>query len=321
MVAEKMFAEGVVRQIKEYLPSKYQKMECQVTEKIVNNDTCRVGISIDSPDKKTARIIYVEPFYEDFREGEPLAGVMEKIAGLIESSEETERLLQGFWMKDFQQAKSDLWVALVKTDENRRMLSRMPHLEIEDLSMVCQISHSISDGRGTMKVTHDIQKEWKVSKETLFDAALKNVRESDSYVMHEMSAVVNEIMIGSPAAENLLDMPEGAKRNMNELLYVLTNTNRSEGASVMLCPKVMDKVSRMFPEGFYLLPSSIHEVLVVPKNGCADARTLGMMVRDVNQAEVEREEVLSDRIYEYDKSRRTIRQIPESIERGRGMER
>ncbi len=323
MLAEKMFAKGVAKQIKDYLPPEYQEMDYGVTERLKNNDTCRVGVSISSPDEETERTIYVEPFYDAIKDGEPLEEVMEKIAGQIKVGDEISRQIQKMYIKDFQQARSCLSVALVNTKANRRTLSHMPHKEIEDLSMICQISSSVAEGVGTLSVTEDIQKTWKVSKETLFDTALANVRESDSYVMHDISDIVNESVMGIFPAENLLNDLEDVPLVSKESLYVLTNANRNRGASAILCPKVMDKVSRMFPEGFYLLPSSIHEVLVLPKDAthAYDAAILGSLVREVNETQVDREEVLSDRIYEYDKSRGAIRQVPESIDRRREMER
>ena len=83
----------------------------------------------------------------------------------------------------------------------------------------------------------------------------------------------------------------------------------------------MEKVARIFPEGFFILPSSVHEVLIVPKDTYLSVKELGNLVREVNQSEVSREEVLSDRVYEYDSEKGRIRQIPDSIEKGRGMER
>lgn len=323
MLAEKMFAKGVVKKIKDYLPPEYQDMDYQVTERLKNNDTCRVGISISSPGEETERVIYVEPFYEAIKDGESLEGVMEKIAGQIKGSDEINSQIQGMCIKDFQQAKSHLSVGLVNTNANRRTLSHIPHKEIEDLSMICQISSPVADGVGTLNVTDDIQKMWKVSKETLFDTALANVRESDSYVMHDISDIVNEVVMGIFPAENLLNVSEDVSSVSKESMYVLTSTNLNRGASAILCPKVMDKVSRMFPEGFYLLPSSIHEVLVLSKDAmhAYDAASLGSLVREVNETQVDREDVLSDRIYEYDKSRGAIRQVPESIDRRREMER
>ena len=69
------------------------------------------------------------------------------------------------------------------------------------------------------------------------------------------------------------------------------------------------------------MPSSVHETLIVSRNEDKTPRDFGQIVRQVNQAEVPREEILSDRVYEYDREKRRLRQIAESVERGREMER
>lgn len=88
-----------------------------------------------------------------------------------------------------------------------------------------------------------------------------------------------------------------------------------------MCPGVLNQVSQIFPEGFYILPSSVHEVLIVPKGTEMEPQELGKIVREVNRTEVSRADVLSDRVYEYDREKEKICQVPESIERKRGLER
>ena len=86
-------------------------------------------------------------------------------------------------------------------------------------------------------------------------------------------------------------------------------------------PEVLNKLEQLFTEGFYVLPSSVHEVLIVPDNGEMEPKMLGEMVREVNKNEVERQEVLSDRVYSYDKEKHQIRQEPDSIQKVKEMER
>ena len=107
----------------------------------------------------------------------------------------------------------------------------------------------------------------------------------------------------------------------HETAYVLTNMENQYGASMITQPEVLNKLNQLFPEGFYVLPSSVHEVLIVPDNGEVEPRRLGEMVREVNRAEVKREEVLSDRVYRYDKEKHQIRQEPDSIQKAKEMER
>lgn len=75
------------------------------------------------------------------------------------------------------------------------------------------------------------------------------------------------------------------------------------------------------PFSCYLLPSSLHEMIIIPKDLGMTPKEMGEMVREVNQKEVARDEILSDRIYEFDKEKRQLCQIPESIEKAKEMER
>ena len=121
----------------------------------------------------------------------------------------------------------------------------------------------------------------------------------------------------------MLDERNPMKERPGESAYILSNKSGVFGAVYLASPEVMEKISGLFPEGFYLLPSSVHEILVMPKdgNGPGQEKTpfeLGEMVREVNRTCVERDEILSDRIYEYDRENGEIRQVPESIKKERG---
>ena len=76
---------------------------------------------------------------------------------------------------------------------------------------------------------------------------------------------------------------------------------------------MLEKVDQLFPEGFYILPSSVHELLVIPKSLEISPRELGKMVRAISRSEVAKEDQLSDRVYEYDREAGKIRQVPESV--------
>jgi hypothetical protein len=322
MLAEKMFAKGIANQIKTFLPPEYEEAECQVMERLKNNGVSQVGVSIHMPGEKTSPIIYVESFYKDVKEGRPIAGVMEEIAGLVKSSHTAGRITEGIHMEDFQYVKPYLKIALVNTNANCRKLSHMPHMEMEDLSMICQVAVPLPDGMRTMQVTDDVLKGWKISKEALFDTAMKNTEKSDSYIMRRMSDILEEIMPGSTDSRKPDDVMEADASDPDDRMYVLTNRDKAWGASAMLCPSMMEHASRIFLKGFYILPSSVHEVLLVQKDGVASAQGLGQLVRDVNETMEDKTEILSGCIYEYDKNCGKIRQVPESVEKEmRGMER
>ena len=69
---------------------------------------------------------------------------------------------------------------------------------------------------------------------------------------------------------------------------------------MLLCPAVMDNIAEKVGKDFYLLPSSIHEALVVPDRPDMEVDSLAAMVREVNATQVAKDEQLSDHVYRYD---------------------
>lgn len=323
MVAVKMFAEGVTKQIKDYLPPEYQDIECTVTEQQKNNGTWLTGICFHIPGENISPLVYMEAFYDEIRQGKPINEVMEKIAEQAVNSRGIQNEMAEIRMDDYASVKDHLNMVLVNTKANRRVLSRMPHREMEDLSAIVRVEIPMPEGKGTgsVKVTNDLMEYWGVDEEQLFNTALKNMEKNASPMLMDIENVMEEILSGTSENHNLLASPGEINRSPFETMYVLSNASRINGAAMLLSPDVMKRIGEIFPEGVYILPSSIHEVLIVPKNGKAEPAELGKMVREVNRAEVAKEEVLSDRIYEYDKERGKICQVPESIEKKKVMER
>lgn len=317
----RLFSEFVIEQVKDYLPVKYQGIECKIVEHLGNNGVNRTGIEFRKPGGDMRHTIYMDSYYEKMKEGKSKEAIMGEITEMMKSGYDMGGELKEPVLKDFQQVKPFLKVFLVNTKANRRKLFHMPYMEMEDLSMVCRVHASLPGWTEDMEVTDGYLERWGISKEALFGAALKNMWESRDYVMQEGDSKVDACLSGFPEPENLLDTPDSLVLSQREPIYVLTNKEENRGASAVLCPRVMEKVCMLLPEGFYILPSSIHEVMIVPKGEEKGPKELGKLVRDINLIAVQQEEILSDRIYEYDREVKRIRQVPESMRKREEMER
>lgn len=322
MFSVRVFAEGVAEQIKEYLPKEYETMECQVIEKLNNNGVPHTGLQFCMPDYKAAPVIYMDDYYQDMCRGGDKGAVMMSIAERLKDSRASQERLERMDFRDYDAMRSYLRIKLVNTKANWKLLTEQPHREIEDLSMVLHMEFSLpwEDGHRCMDIMNAMLKLWGVDQEEIWRDAYKNMQEINPPTLLDTHTAWGETREGRTAG-NLLNQSERFERDPYTMLYVLSNENGIYGAASMVCPGVMEKVSLLFPEGFYILPSSIHETLIVPKNANLPPQVLGRMVREVNRCEVPREDVLSDRVYEYDREKGKIRQVPESVERGKGMER
>ena len=213
-------------------------------------------------------------------------------------------------------------VLVINTKTNQRMLSGVPHKEMEDLSVICRIEFPspAGEGVGSVKVTHEMMRQWGVHPEEVYQKAVENAVKSSPAVLMSMDDLMMEMM-GLPfETKNLLQLKEGEKFPKDGM-YVLSNPMKLNGASVLAYPNLQEQLESVFPQGCYLLPSSLHEMIIIPKDLGMTPKEMGEMVRDVNQKEVARDEILSDRVYEFDKEKRQLCQVPESIEKAKEMER
>ena len=321
-VAVRAFAEGVTQQIKDYLPEDYQNMQCEVSEQQKNNGVVMTGIVLNMPGQKIAPVVYMEPFYDQIRKGEPMDQIMNRIADVCRQSLSVRELPESLDFADYDSVKDYLTVQVINTKTNQRMLSGVPHKEMEDLSVICRIEFPSPTGEGTgsIKVTHELMSQWEVRPQEVYQQALENAVKNCPPVLVSMDDVLMELS-GLPfETKNLLQMEEG-EEIPKEGMYVLSNQTKLNGASVLAYPNLQEQLESVFPQGCYLLPSSLHEMIVVPKEMTVSPKELGEMVREVNKTEVARDEILSDRVYEFDKEKRRLRQVPESIEKAKEMER
>ena len=289
----KVFAEGVAKQIHDYLPSEYGNVQCEIQENLKNNGVRLVGI------------------------------VMQDIANSYIQHERSSRAIDERSLMDYEYVRQWIEPVLLNTADNREMLAQMPHRKMADLSLYYSVvfPNQGDDMRASMKIKNGHMAYWSVSEQDLYTQAISNIESRETNTLFPMDSVLAAMLTGRENGQNLLKATPG--ENMQSLpggMYVLTNEQKTYGASLLAVPGIMGKVDQLFPEGYYILPSSIHETIILPKPCGVPAKELGEMVRDINRTQVNREERLSDCVYEYDKEKSVIRQVPESVRR-REMER
>jgi hypothetical protein len=89
-------------------------------------------------------------------------------------------------------------------------------------------------------------------------------------------------------------------------MYILSNHKGINGATCLLYENVLYEFAQLIQSDFYILPSSIHEIILVPYDKTISKETLADMVKDVNRTQVARDEVLSDRVYFFSRKNNAI---------------
>lgn len=208
-------------------------------------------------------------------------------------------------LQDYDWAKDRLTVNVIPMDRNEEMLKGVPHEQMADMAIVYRIDvDPTNETRGTVLIDNTVMEQLGVTPDQLHHDALENAEKVRPPQISTMGEMLGSMMGG------IMDFTPDDPINQ---ILVATTRDSFHGAGVIAYPDFMDKAAEKVGGDFYLLPSSIHEVILVPDRDDLNARQLGEMVRSVNAAEVRPEEQLSDGAYHYD-SQEHIFEKAESFE-------
>ena len=234
----------------------------------------------------------LEGFYSEYENGDK---DLEAIAGEIISIHCRNRAIHNFdvsMFTDYRRTCPMLRGRLINTERNAEFLKDVPHREFFDLSLVyyVEIPHPGRQEAGSILVQDGHMQLWEVTEQELYNQTMKNMEGTDR------ASILN-------IADILADMPGFLSGNLPGVgvpMYILTNQRRWNGAVQMLNKKALEDVGVLFAADYYILPSSIHETILVPAwEQTGTARDLAQIVQEVNHTEVLPEEILSSHVYRY----------------------
>ena len=287
----KEFKEQISQDILGELPEKYKKADInfELVEKLQGQSY--EGMVIRPQGSQIGVSINLEEQHNLMNEGSTYDEVLDNIVDIAIVGIEKTPQVDVVNFTDYEQVKGKLMVELVGTERNQKRLSHIPHTEVEDMSAVYRANAGeAGGGMATVLITNEMLNHYGVSVEQLHQDAIENAAQTMPANFRSMNQVLNEMM-GNAGME--LDM--GA-----DPLYVLSNDRNMKGASAILYPDVMKNCAEQLEGNFYVLPSSVHEVLLVPESFGMSRKELEGMVSSVNSDEVTPEEQLTDHVYHYD---------------------
>lgn len=207
---------------------------------------------------------------------------------------------------EYANVKNNIVYKLINTERNRELLEDIPYIEFLDLSIVFQCLISKKESHLETLLIHNVHtKLWGVTVEELYRAAEENTQKLLPHELRNMADVMEEIMKEEDAEEfNHGDCM--AELESTKPLYVLTNKKGIDGAVSMIYPGLLKDFADRIGSGFYIIPSSVHEVLLLPSENTEDRENLKDMVKEINDTQMEAEEILSYSMYWFDKSKGKI---------------
>lgn len=274
--------------------------------------------------------------YQEYEAGRPMEDIMETIGGVREINN-VEKDISITDMFDFEQVKDSIVFRVVGAEENQSRIQNMPHRIEHDMALIYQIMMQKTEyGMASIQITNDLMGTLGVDETTLHEVAMKNTPREFPMTFQSMNEVIKEIMRKDFMGINLdeLSDEDGMKSFLEAIfeegmadmeqdappMYVLTNESKLNGAAVLFYPEVQEKIAEQLGGDYFVLPSSVHEVLIVPDQGILEYQELKDMVNDVNNTQVPPDEVLTGEVYSYDKESRQLMFASEKKERSQAVE-
>lgn len=255
-----------------------------------NNGYERVGLTISEKHINLSPTIYLEEYFKHFEDDDSIDNIANSILHVYHDVR-FDHSWQVHTISNFEMIKEKIVYKIIHAPQNETLLKTLPSLPYLDFAVVFYVLFEADDnGTATIPVTEDLLRLWNTSLKELFHVAAKNTPKLLPPVFKPMRVVVEELL-EHPCDEDLQD---------DDIMFVLTNPLRSLGAACILYDNVLLHIGNFLKENYYVLPSSIHEVIIIPESQAPDKETLNNMIKEINETQVAIEDVLSDHVYYYD---------------------
>ncbi len=288
------FIEIILESLKELVPEDITMTHITV-EKL--NGFVRHGIMFKRAEVNYAPTVYLEPFYKSFQNGHSVEYLARELYRSYQ--EETSPVPDCIHLlKRFEDAKEHIFCRLVHIKENERLLKEVPHVIFLDFAVIPYFEVTGEQiYKGSILLKKEYLSCWDIKAEELLEWAIEHTRAKKGMLFSSM-----EDMLADYLDQEDTEFYGAFGRRM----YVLTNREKYLGAVLVYFPDVLESIRQLLDEDYYLLPSSVHEWIIVPTTQISEEKLLLDIVRQVNKSEVMEEEVLSNDIYYYSGSLQKI---------------
>lgn len=267
-----------------------EEYEVSVRQVRKNNGVLLHGLIIKDEGTNITPTIYLEEFVEEVKAGVPIETIVECILEIYQKQKIAESLDVNALLQ-FERIKENIIFSLINTAKNQELLKDIPNIPYLDLSIIFKVSvpSPFSDS-ATFTIHNSHLEFWQKTIEDLYQVAYENTPTLFPPKIQDMLSIIKDL--GVDVDEDMVSMDQ-------PLMFVLSNTEKINGCSCILYPKVLEEFSSTIDCDLFVLPSSVHEVILLPALDVVDKNQLSFMVQDVNSSMVSQEEFLSNSIYYY----------------------
>ena len=298
------FSKEVKERILEFMPKEFSEHTAKVDRVAKQGGRVLYGLSLHKGEYSAAPIVYLEEYYDRLKDGMPLEQVLKSLA---ERYEDLYSKVPKIKEPDlsYDRIKGDLRIKMLYEMDNQELLKDVYHVSAGCGYVVivyADLSEQLMEG-ACVNIRNDMIKAYGYDKDTLVLDALSNSFEKYPPTLTHIEEEVIMFAAGKTAS-NLLE--EGCEDKAEGGILVLTTSDRLYGASAICYPGIRERIAKTVCGSYYVLPSSVHELLICPDDGRYTSRDLADMVKAVNDTQVAKDEQLGNRVLYYDAMTRSL---------------
>lgn len=280
-----------IENIKEHILSQVDAAHKVIIQPVVkNNGTVYDGLIIIDPILNISPTIYLNPYYHRYLNGIPMEDIYDDILSTYHENLPNEDFdISQF--KDFSKAKENIIAKLVSYSRNEELLQDVPHIRFYDLAIIFVVAIcDFMSEFATILIHNQHLPLWETTLEELYAIAMENTPKLLPYRFDPMEKLLEHLVDSS--------LPFSPELQM----HVLTNHIKVHGATCITYPELLKQLADLFEDNLIIIPSSIHEVLIIPQSTTPTQYTIqdyNEMIVDINETQLTDDEILSDHAYIY----------------------
>ena len=255
-----------------------------------NNGVRLSGLTFSQEGYNASPTIYMENYYVEYLNGTDVCEIGDRLMELYRENNLAVKLNMSFF-DDFSLVRDRLYIKLINREKNADFLREAPYEEFLDLAIVPYVRvYDRKIGNGLIMVRNEHLKLWKADADTVLAIAKKNTHDHDDYSLRHIMEVLSAMGNGFSAhAEDENDFP----------MYVATNKKMTNGAAVLTMKDKLREFAHVIGSDYYIIPSSVHELILLGKSEGDGTHNIDEMIREVNRTQLGPDDVLSDHAYLY----------------------
>lgn len=275
----------LMKHLKDYLPSNLQDAEI-LFEEVAKNNEIKEGIMIRKEGVEAVPILYLD-WYDELQPDQACKQIASDYIKYM-----SEQVNLSMWEILNYCSLEDIKMRVISRERNETLLCKVPYHKQLDLAFVPYLE---INSEMTFKVTYDYCQKKGWSPEEVVRAGMENIQKEPM----EFTSVEEKLaeMLGKETIDVLPQIPK------DERLYVLTNENGQFGAAQIGNPEVLRAIEQGLDTPYYILPASVHEVIILAERSELNPEALQAMIKSVNEDVVDVQEQLSNNVYRYSKEK------------------